>query len=337
MCLLVWCFGSGCHLTPPLNTYTRLDANEGGLDKKLSRDALRRLASELKPGDIILGAKNGAMATLLRLSLGQYSYYTHSGVVDIRHGKVVVSHATGRFKLFQKTPHLLEKMRGSVEHISLERFLRTYYDIKVYRLPDKKKNRRMVESSLRHEQEKTPFDCYFDPLDPKAVHCTEYTAQVLKEAGYEHGFDLVSRTHNQSLSDLLGKLGITTEYFLRIDAFVELPGTKLVAEFSRYGTRAVSMGTAGGLQVLHEEVNHDPALRVGDLISCNMKRMVHFSEPLRLYLLAVTGMAERNPTTDETEILRRNRLLYDIIVRPHVRRIIDGGALVEVPIGRDSS
>ena len=320
--------GGGCQTAPSLASYHRLEtkmnvpAPAPAAALILDKDAVAQLKEDLLPGDIIIGGKNGPLATLLRLAMDEYSYCTHSGIVDIRDGELVVSHAAGVFKMLKNSPRLLGKVEGKVVPISLEAFIVQYDEIRIIRLPDPVTNAKLAVLTRVREAEGTPFDAFFDAQDPTSFHCSEYTFRTLREAGYEHPFKVARRTPNRSLSDMLAKLGITTEYFVNVDSFADVPGTKTVAMLSRYEQPEMGLAIRDAFAVLHEAVTSNPELRVGDLVSCSPEQLLHFSPPAETYLRATIGLTRARPTMDAEEIRRRNELLYDVIARPHVQVMV---------------
>lgn len=319
---------AGCRTNPPLSQFTRLDVGQPSDDgplatSPLSRAAYRRLEAEVRPGDIILSTKQSAISAILRFALEDFSYYTHSGTIDVRNGRPVVSHASGRFKLLRNTPRLLDKVTGSIETAPLETYIRTYTDILIIRLPDPQKNLSMARATREYERRGVPMDPFFDLGDQSSLHCSEYTAKLIEEGGYEYRFALSGRSLNPHMRRLLTRVGVRATEFIRTADFAELPGVQAVARISRFPSCELSLAIADALHVLHDEISSNPTLCIGSLVAFDTEQLCHFSEPVQLYFRGVTGMVEANPTRDAAEIRRHNAILYDVIVRPHVR--LDAG------------
>ena len=283
------------------------------------------VAALVRPGDLILGGKSSATATLLRLSMDRYSFYTHTGVVDVRDGEVVVSHSTGRFRLLRRSPRLLGKLRGTVEACSLEEFLDEYDEVMVVRLPDAARTARLVALSRQAEVDRIPFDPFFDTDDPSSMHCSEYTLRTLRAAGYTVPTPLAGRTPNRSFSELMAKMGITTETFVVVDQMTEIDGARTIAVLSRLGTRARSLALRDALHVLHDRVTNDPFLRIGDLVSCDSENLLHYAPATDLYVRAALGLADSSPTADAATLRERSTMLYDVVSRPYVRTFVADG------------
>jgi hypothetical protein len=318
---------AGCQSKPSLPAHRLVDlgtAHDVAVRAPVIADA-DELAALVRPGDLILGAKSSPTATLLRMSMDEYSFYTHSGVVDVRDGKVVVSHSTGRFQLLRNTTRLLGKVTGTVEACSLATFLEEYDEVMVVRLPDPERNARLVALSLEAERDRIPFDPFFDTNDPTAMHCSEYTLRTLRAAGYTEPLPLADRTPNRSFSDLMEKMGITTETFVVVDRMTDIPGARTVAVLSRLGSRAASLALRDALHVLHDRVTADPFLRIGDLVSCDSEQLLHYAPAADLYLRAALGLAESSPTGDPRKLRERSTMLYDVISRPYVRTYVAEG------------
>jgi len=321
--LLAVASGAGCQSRPPLSAFHWLDpaADVPGpaVPEALARDGYRDLRAELRPGDVIMGARTDPTSALMRLAMDEYSYYTHSGIVDVRDGEVVVSHASGRFRLFRRSPHLLGKVVGTVAAIDLEDFIREYHDVRVVRLPDPVKNRRLVAIARACEAKELPFDPFFDTLDPFRLHCSEYTLRATRAAGYGGPVDLARRTPNHSMANLLRRLGVETDYFVNVDRFAAIPGATVVAEISRFDRPETATALVEAFRVMHERVCGDPDMHVRDLVGCSPERLMHFTPPAEVYLRGAIGLAEASPTRDPLEVRERSELLYDLICGERVQ------------------
>ncbi|MHC5114480.1 MAG: hypothetical protein ACYTGP_08645 [Planctomycetota bacterium] len=313
----------GCQSRPALTAFHRLDVTAdpaaSGAAPGLDREAFRALEAALRPGDIIMGARTDPTSALMRLSMDDYSYYTHSGIVDVRGGDVVVSHATGRFRLMRRSPRLLGKVSGKICAVDLETFIREYHDIRIVRLPDPALNRRLAALTRQCEAEGLPFDPFFDTLDPAAMHCSEYTLRATRSAGYGGRLELARRTPNRSMAKLLRDLGVETEHFVSVDRFAGIPGATIVAEISLFERMETRMALAGAFRVLHERITAEPDAHVGDLVACSAERLMHFTPPTDAYLRGAIGLAEASPARDPREVREHSDLLYDVIYGEPVR------------------
>lgn len=303
---------------PPLTAYHRIDLPANSDAPTLSAETHAQLLEQLRSGDIILCARDDPVSVVQRLTTIEPTYFLHSGTIEVveksNRGRTireaVVWHSTGAFDFLKLSPHMLGKVKGDVRSTPLEAFIRNYDALMIIRLPDADLNARMAAVCRRLHESNVKFDPYFDCVDHRELCCTEFTAVVIEEAGYDYDIQPAPRTSNAAMASLMIGWNVTVPGMIMAGQFERLPGAATIALISRYGRLETYLAFRDASMLVQERVLAGRA-EARDFAALDGKHLGHFPPRMQLFMRGVEGLALASPTLDAVEIRRRNEIVYE--------------------------
>jgi hypothetical protein len=189
----------------------------------------------LASGDLVL-VKNGRAQSLgTTLSLAEFTFYDHLGVLVERDGLWQVCDSWPSFHPLGKSQDFAARFRGGVRATPLSRFLAHYETLLFVRVADPAGAARLAAAALDSLDQGIEYDPRHDERDSR-LSCSEYLLALFERAGLARPPHPRAVSASAELRALLAALGFPTRGFVVPDQFAALPGARAVAWVSRHDT-----------------------------------------------------------------------------------------------------
>jgi hypothetical protein len=255
----------------------------------------------LEPGDLVL-AKNGRPQSLgTTLSVHEFTFYDHAGVLVERGGRFYVCDSWPRFHPLVKAEDFAGHFRGGVRATPLARFLAHYETLLFVRLGDPERNARLARAALASLELAAEYDPHHDPEDPR-LSCSEYVEALLERAGYAPPAEARALTADAEMLGILAALGFPAGGFLVPDQLAALPGVRQVGWISRHGSRAGARAIEAAFALLHARFLG--GTRVGDFLRVDRFRFLRYRRNVARFLAWAEGWAEARGVEERAELER---------------------------------
>lgn len=302
---------AGTRIEPAVETaggYWRLDA-EPALGPFCPADLDRCTHSStggLASGDLVLVKMGHPQSLAITLTLEEFNFYDHVGVLVERRGRWLVCDSWPDFRLLGKADDFASRFRGGVRATPLASFLAPYETALFVRLPDEERSARLAACALASLGEGLEYDPRHDPADPR-VSCTEYLQLLLERAGFEPPRVPRAVGEQAELRAVLAALGFGMGAFVAPDQFAELPGARSVAWISRHSSRAGARAIEAAFALLHARFRAGG--RLADFLGVGHFRLLRYRSNVAAFLgwaegwAIARGVEERAPLERELAAL----------------------------------
>ncbi|NOT29536.1 MAG: hypothetical protein HOP15_03700, partial [Planctomycetes bacterium] len=124
-------------------------------------------AAGLASGDLVLVKIGRPQSLAITLTLEEFNFYDHVGVLVERGGRWLVCDSWPSFRLLGKADDFASRFRGGVRATPLSSFLGLYETALFVRLPDEERCARLAACALASLGEGLEYDPRHDPADPR--------------------------------------------------------------------------------------------------------------------------------------------------------------------------
>lgn len=247
-------------------------------------------------GELVLARNATARGLAQHLALAEPTRFDHAGLLVHDADGWFVYEAWPRLSLIGCYPDFAARWSGRVARRPLRQVLARYDALEVVRLPvDAAALQAAARASLRAPAR---FDPYHRPGDD-ALSCTEYVEVLLRAVGWKGDLHAFPRTPNASASRVAAALGYRSATYESPDAFLRVPGARIVARLDRARSASEALAVEAALRWLHESF-HDDA-RLGDYLAFDGFRLLRYRANVASFLAWARAVGGARGVGDEAE------------------------------------
>ena len=233
-------------------------------------------------GDLVLAKNKKAQSLGSCLTLAEFAYYDHMGVLAFENGRAYVYEAWPRIDLVSRAPDFASRFTGGVFRTPFSDFAVRYETLEVVRLPDAERNAAAARAARGSLAEDIDYDPHHDPEDPR-LSCSEYILYLFEEhAGYDLAIEPIPMAANPSLRELVASLGFHTRSYVVPDAFLEVEGARSAGVLSRHPTAGELLGSRAAFQALH--AHFAAHSEVGSYLAFHPTRLLRYRANVEAFL-----------------------------------------------------
>lgn len=244
----------------------------------------------LYDGQIILTESGDAISALMSLIPREFYPFSHSGIIAIEAGEVVVYEARGAYKVGGGTPaDDWFKDESGIRRSRLKEYLERENYAVVYDPPPGADASKIVAFVRRHYDAETRFDSYFDHRTKDALYCAELIHDALRAGGWRGVSPPVPIRANSSLQTILKWWGIETETTLPVGRLATR--LRYRGELGDAADRRAALIFNAFKKEIHRRFTSDQKL--GNIFG--FTKTLKFREPLRRLLERTRKMIVESP------------------------------------------